>query len=255
MRERIIESLRRLEKENDVRILLAVESGSRAWGFSSPDSDYDVRFVYVHKPDWYLTVFPNKDVIESMSDDHLLDLSGWELRKTLRLLYKSNPNLSDWLLTDLLYIADAEFLEQIRKMQELYYNPIQAMYHFLSIAKKHDEKYLSKNGYTLKRFLYFLRGVLACEYIKEQKAHPPVLFDNLLESTVKDPIIKNEILKILEMKRQSKESDNAIINEGLKNYATTLFEKHKAGVANFRSELRARQSNPLDQMLRRWITP
>ena len=81
MREKIIETLHQLEIEKNIRILLAVESGSRAWGFSSPDNDYDVRFVYVNKPDWYLTIFPKKDVIEHMSGNRLFDLSGWELRK------------------------------------------------------------------------------------------------------------------------------------------------------------------------------
>lgn len=195
MSEKIIESLLRLEKEKDIRILLAVESGSRAWGFSSPDSDYDVRFVYVHKPDWYLTVFPKKDVIERMSENRLLDLSGWELRKTLQLLYKSNPNLADWLLTDQIYIAEPDFLAEIRRQQEQYYNPIQAMYHFLSIAMKHDEKYLSKKGYTLKRFLYFLRGLLACEYIEAQKTHPPVAFEKLVDATVRDQSIKRLSVK------------------------------------------------------------
>lgn len=254
MRDKIIESLRLLEEEKDIKIMLAVESGSRAWGFSSPDSDYDVRFVYVHKPDWYLSVFPKKDVIERMSEDRLFDLSGWELRKTLQLLYKSNPNLADWLLTDQIYIADPEFLAEIRRQQAQYYNPILAMHHFLSIAKNHDEKYLSKNGYTLKRFLYFLRGILACEYIESKKTHPPVAFEQLVDATVKDQNIKQEISKILALKRTSKESDSVAIDENLMNYALNLFEKHKAGIVDFRPELNSHHSDPLDRMLRKWIT-
>ena len=254
MSEKIIETLRQLEREKDIRILLAVESGSRAWGFSSPDSDYDVRFVYVHKPDWYLTVFPKKDVIEHMSGNRLFDLSGWELRKTLQLLYKSNPNLADWLLTDQIYIAEPDFLAEIRRQQEHYYNPIQAMYHFLSIAKNHDEKYLSKNGYTLKRFLYFLRGLLACEYIEAQKTHPPVAFEKLVDATVTDQSIKEKISKIIELKRLSKESDNVTIDDSLMNFVLGLFEKHKAGIVHFRPELHLHESNPLDQMLRKWVT-
>ena len=254
MRDKIIESLRLLEEEKDIKIMLAVESGSRAWGFSSPDSDYDVRFVYVHKPDWYLSVFPKKDVIERMSEDRLFDLSGWELRKTLQLLYKSNPNLADWLLTDQIYIADPEFLAEIRRQQAQYYNPIQAMHHFLSIAKNHDEKYLSKNGYTLKRFLYFVRGLLACEYIESKKMHPPVAFEQLVDATVKDQNIKQEISKIIALKRISKESDSVAIDENLMNYALNLFEKHKAGIVDFRPELSSHHSDPLDRMLRKWIT-
>lgn len=252
MREKIIENLRRLEKEKDIRILLAVESGSRAWGFSSPDRDYDVRFIYVHKPDWYLSVFPKKDVIERMSEDHIFDLSGWELRKTLQLLYKSNPNLSDWLLTDKIYIAEPEFLAEIRELQSRYYNPIQAMYHFLNIAIKHEEKYLRKNGYTLKRFLYFLRGLLACEYIQDQRAHPPVAFEKLVEATVKDQSLKQEISRIIELKRISKESDKMLVDKTLMDYSLNLFNKHKTSVPLYRPELQPRNSSPLDQMLRKW---
>lgn len=102
MRERVLEELTRLEQEHDVTVLYACESGSRAWGFASPDSDYDVRFVYVQQPDWYLRVDEPRDVLERPLTDEL-DLSGWELRKTLRLLRKSNPTLLEWLDSPLVY--------------------------------------------------------------------------------------------------------------------------------------------------------
>ena len=91
--ERVLD---RIERRHNVRILLTVESGSRAWGFASPDSDYDVRFVYAHERDWYLSVFEKRDVIEEMLEDRL-DINGWDLRKALRLLYRSNPPLLEWL--------------------------------------------------------------------------------------------------------------------------------------------------------------
>lgn len=147
---KIVEELHRIEREYDMKILLAVESGSRAWGFASPDSDYDVRFIYVHKPQWYFSVLKQTDTIEYMSEDRLLDFSGWELRKALLLLSKTNPNLSDGLLTDQIYLSDAKFLKEIREVQAKFYNPIHAMYHFFNVAKRHYKGYLQKNGCTLK---------------------------------------------------------------------------------------------------------
>ena len=94
--QRVRDALAQVEAERKVRVLFACESGSRAWGFASRDSDYDVRFLYVHRRDWYLSVEDRRDVIEQpIAND--LDMSGWELRKALRLLRKSNPPLHEWL--------------------------------------------------------------------------------------------------------------------------------------------------------------
>eukprot|EP01031_Cornospumella_fuschlensis_P048321 gene48321-59178_t len=105
MRERVLEELHRVERERNVTVLYACESGSRAWGFASSDSEYDVRFVYVEQPDWYLQVREPRDVIERPLDDEL-DVSGWELRKALRLLRNSNPTLLEWLDSPLVYRQD-----------------------------------------------------------------------------------------------------------------------------------------------------
>jgi predicted nucleotidyltransferase len=96
MKELICQNLSQIEADYDVRILWAVESGSRSWGFESPDSDYDVRFLYVNRPNWYLSIEEGRDVIELPINDDL-DISGWDLRKTLRLFNKSNPVLLEWL--------------------------------------------------------------------------------------------------------------------------------------------------------------
>ena len=107
------EELRRIEQAYDVRVLYACESGSRAWGFASQDSDYDVRFIYVHSRDWYLSIEDRRDVIEEPISDSL-DISGWELRKTLRLLRKSNPPLLEWLKSPVVYAWDEEFVSDFK---------------------------------------------------------------------------------------------------------------------------------------------
>jgi predicted nucleotidyltransferase len=98
----ILEQLEQIEQEEQVTILYACESGSRAWGFPSQDSDYDVRFIYLHKPEWYLSIYDKRDVIERPINN-MLDINGWDLRKALNLFRKSNPPLLEWLQSPIQY--------------------------------------------------------------------------------------------------------------------------------------------------------
>lgn len=233
----ILPVLQRIEQDSSLRILMAVESGSRAWGFASPDSDFDVRFIYVHRPEWYFKVFQGPDTFNYMSDDRLLDFSGWELRKTLQLLSKTNPNLSDWLLTDQIYLADEMFRKEIIGLQNEFYNPIHAIYHFYNIATRHDEAYLRRHDCTLKKFLYFLRGVLACEYIRKHGVHPPVNFLTLADAVVDDIDCRKDIHELVRIKSQSKEHDNMPVSESLREYAYTIYGALSKFVPRYRPTL------------------
>ena len=120
LHQRVRNELARVESECQVRVLFACESGSRAWGFASLDSDYDVRFLYVHRRDWYLSVEDRCDVIEEpIADD--LDVSGWELRKALRLLRKSNPPLLEWLKSPVVYRHDPVFAAEFGAVAAEFY--------------------------------------------------------------------------------------------------------------------------------------
>ena len=133
MRERIQEQLRRIEESEDIKILLAVESGSRAWGFASPDSDYDVRFVYIRRTEDYLKLDAIRDVIE-LSIDDVLDINGWDLQKTLRLLYKSNPTLFEWFSSPIVY-QETEFADKFRDLMMYYFSSKKTLYHYISMAE------------------------------------------------------------------------------------------------------------------------
>ncbi len=121
--------LRRIEQAYDVRVLYACESGSRAWSFASQDSDYDVRFLYVHSRDWYLSIEDRRDVIEEPISDSL-DISGWELRKTLRILRKSNPPLLEWRKSPVVYAWDEEFVSEFKQLADEYYSPARCFQHY-----------------------------------------------------------------------------------------------------------------------------
>lgn len=140
MKDRVLEELARIEREHHIRVLLAVESGSRAWGFASPGSDYDVRFIYVHRRDWYLSVFEQRDVIEEMLPGDL-DISGWDLRKSLRLFSKCNLALNEWFGSPLIYSEIAEFRAQLAALIPSYFNPIAGMFRSESVELKAEPQH------------------------------------------------------------------------------------------------------------------
>ena len=140
MRELIISKLKQIEKDYNVRVLLAVESGSRAWGFASPDSDYDVRFIYVRPEKEYLRLEDVRDVIELPINDEL-DINGWDLQKTLRLLYRSNPTLFEWFSSPIVYV-ETEFAKQFREIMIGYFSTKKSLYHYISMAESNYRDYL-----------------------------------------------------------------------------------------------------------------
>ncbi len=204
MRTRVLEELARIERERNVKVLYACESGSRAWGFSSTDSDYDVRFVYVEKPDWFVQVSEARDVIERPLDDEL-DISGWELRKTLGLLRKSNPTLLEWLDSPLVYHREEAATRSLRELAEAFYSPPAARNHYLSMAKKNFRGYLQGETVRFKKYFYVLRPLLAVRWIDQGLGRPPMTFDALL-GTVDDPLLLAEVAELLQLKRSADEA-------------------------------------------------
>ena len=227
--------LRMVEQEYDVKILLAVESGSRAWGFESADSDWDVRFIYVHKPEWYLRVQEQRDVIEQMYDDGV-DLAGWELRKALSLLMRSNPQMFEWLNSPKVYYADSHFMSRIAKVEKDFFNPVKSMYHYNRIYNKHNERYLQQADCNMKRFLYYLRGILACQWIERYKTLPPVRFQELYRSIVEDSRLQAKIDDLIALKRAGSECDIKVVDSNLMRYSQVLAAKYNETIGSFRPE-------------------
>lgn len=240
--------LRSIEKEYNVKILLAVESGSRAWGFESSDSDWDVRFVYVHKPEWYFRVDEQREVIEHIYNDDV-DVMGWELRKALRLMKKHNSSLLEWLNSPKVYFVEKDFEKHIRQIEKSFFNPIKAMYHYNRIYNKHNERYLQNDEAHIKRFLYYLRGVLACKWIETYKTLPPVHFQELLEDTVFESGIKEKIYSLIELKKNGEECDMQVVDDELMKYAMDLAEYYNEHIDEFRPKQEHVSADILDAML------
>ena len=204
MTERIQAELRRLEEEQDLRVLYACESGSRAWGFASLDSDWDVRFLYVRPRDWYLTIREGRDVVEAMLPDDL-DLAGWDLRKTLGLLLKSNPSLIEWLASPIVYTQDETFMAEFRALAADYMSTERSFRHYLHMAQGNWRAYLQGEDVPRKKYLYVLRPVFACRWIEAGLGVTPMEFD-WLRAGVPAPVeVADEIERLLVEKREGNE--------------------------------------------------
>ncbi|WP_027815902.1 nucleotidyltransferase domain-containing protein [Paraburkholderia bannensis] len=206
VRERVLAELDDVERRHDVQVLFACESGSRGWGFASPDSDYDVRFVYVHRRDWYLRVEPQRDVIERPLDD-VLDVSGWELRKALQLLHRSNPTLLEWLDSPVVYREDARWAPRLRSLATAFFSPMRGRHHYLAMAKKNFRGYLQGDTVRYKKYLYVLRPLLAVRWIDMGLGMPPMRFADLVAGTVHEAAAVAEIDALLALKMRAGEGE------------------------------------------------
>lgn len=207
VRERVLAELAAIEQRHDVQVLFACESGSRGWGFASPDSDYDVRFLYVHQLPWYLRVEPQRDVIELPISDEL-DVSGWELRKALQLLHRSNPTLLEWLDSPVIYREQVDRMTKLRALAPHFFFAQRGRHHYLSMAKKNFRGYLQGESVRYKKYLYVLRPLLAVKWIDAGKGIPPMRFADLVNSTVTDAAFLDELNALLRLKMQAGEAEH-----------------------------------------------
>ena len=191
-----------IERENDVRIVFACESGSRAWGFESPDSDFDVRFVFVRPLSDYLMLNEQKDTIERPEIDRI-DASGWDLRKFLRLLRDSNPSAIEWLGSPIVYREDSAFWKA-KKLRETCFDPVSGAWHYYGMAKKHDLHYLKPDLVHVKKYLYIVRAILAAEWCLKRFSPAPMVFDDLNRAIL--PVeLRPEVENLLDAKRTGDE--------------------------------------------------
>lgn len=200
----IQEKLQEIEEKEKIDILLAVESGSRAWGFASPDSDYDVRFIYVRKQEDYLKLNPYRDVIEWQLDE-VFDINGWDLKKALLQFHSSNTVLFEWGNSPVVY-RKTSLWEEIYEKARIYFAEKPAVYHYYGTAKSTFERYLCGEYVKYKKYFYALRPLLACRYIECYHKIPPVLFGELLGMDLEEGL-RRGIRELLEIKKVTEENN------------------------------------------------
>ncbi|TCJ02856.1 nucleotidyltransferase domain-containing protein [Cytobacillus praedii] len=214
MEKHIQEVLKQIEIDHKIKILFACESGSRAWGFPSKDSDYDVRFIYIHQKNWYLSIDRGRDVLEipkhdsiSIPIDELLDVSGWELTKALRLFRKSNPPLMEWLHSSIVYYEAFSTKEDLKSLAEKVFTPASCLYHYLNMAKGNYREYLQGDHVKIKKYFYVLRPILAAKWIEKKNTLPPIEFQRLVEILLPFGELRKEIDILLKRKISGDELD------------------------------------------------
>lgn len=206
MQETILSKLRMLEAREDVQILFAIESGSRAWGFPSPDSDYDARFVYVRPTDWYLSITHGRDVIELPIEDSL-DINGWDIKKALGLLLKPNPVLLEWLSSPIRYVWNDAVCQRLIKFSNRASHGPACLRHYLHLGGRQWNVYIEgKERVNLKRYFYIIRPAMAVRWIRLcPEAIPPMNFQELLEGVNLPSDLVSELNELLIQKSRSKE--------------------------------------------------
>ena len=221
---RIMQALRDVQDTENVRILYACESGSRGWGFESEDSDYDVRFIYVHRPGHYLRIQRQRDVIERPIDD-ILDVSGWDIIKALELFRRSNPPLLEWLQSPVVYLDEGILTQRLRELMKDYYSPVSCMYHYLHMAQNNFKEFLKKDQVKYKKYFYVLRPVLACKWIQAELGVVPIEFEKLLNELIPDGPLRQAIDKLLVMKRAGSEIDRGPQIPEISDFLSTELER------------------------------
>lgn len=203
MREIILEKLSEIEQTHQVKILFACESGSRAWGFASPDSDYDVRFIYTHPQNHYLSIDTQRDVIE-LPVNEILDISGWDIKKSLLLFRKSNAVIYEWLQSPIIYQSNESFHKTMLEMMENCFCTKPGFHHYLSMTINTFNTDLQSDEVKLKKYFYALRPILAAKWILEKQTVPPMQF-HLLRVLIEDPKIQIAIDELMEIKKDADE--------------------------------------------------
>ena len=224
MQEIIRQKLREIEEKENVKILMAVESGSRAWGFASPDSDYDVRFIYVRRKEDYLKLDEMRDVIEWQLDE-VLDINGWDIKKALQLLYKCNPTVFEWCASPIVYFEREEFSD-FKKLLPQYFSVKKGFYHYWHMADTNYRDYLKGDMVWAKKYLYVIRPLLAVKWIREKQCPPPMLFSELVDSMLEKelvPVVNN----LLELKKVLKEREEVPKIQVLNDYIESSMENVK----------------------------
>lgn len=236
LRDKIKTKLNEIETMHNVKILYACESGSRAWGFESKNSDYDVRFIYKRNLSWYLKVDSQRDVIELPIDDEL-DINGWDIKKALHLLKKSNPALIEWIHSPIIYKKDEGFYDEFKALSKEFYKPKACFYHYSSMASKNFRGYLQTDEVRVKKYFYVIRPLLALRWIEQDFGIVPVEFEKLL-ITIKDDKLLKIISKLLAEKRAGFESKYIKKIEPLNEFIERELKRHEISNREFKNSYR-----------------
>jgi len=237
--QKIKEICEDLEKDENIKILFAIESGSRAWRFQSANSDYDVRFVFVRPLNEYIKLNKHEEVISVNYDEQfkicppekaLIDIVGFDIFKFLNLLSKSNPTAIEWLMSDIIYYGEPNKVFQKFALNN--FNEISLYSHYLSLARNNFRPIKTKKNVTYKKYLYVLRGLINAQWILYKKSIPPIIFENTIreiENLIPKEIV-SKIYEIISIKIKGNNEKETIENDAdldnfIENFLNELYNK------------------------------
>lgn len=230
--EKIQQLLSEIEERHGIRILFAAESGSRAWGFESPDSDFDVRFVYVHnQPEAYISIQPAQQVFDrenGLKDlcDGVYDFAGWDIIKAMGLFQNSNPSFVEWLDSPIIYREDEDFTFTARRIAEDNISLTRIAYGHHHLAKGNFERYLKdRPEVTYKKYLYVLRSIFCILWIEQFGQVPPTDFERILDEVQADFWVVAEIRDIIDRKAELNEGSLEEPNLNLNDWITDEIDR------------------------------
>lgn len=250
MNDAILTALHEKERQTGCRVLLAVEAGSRAWGFASPDSDYDVRFLYVFPAERYLRMEPPEDTLSWFDGD--LDFSGWELRKALRLFATCNPSLNEHLGSPTVYHADAALLGPLQSLVPAYFQPGRVIHHYLGTAAKFTAPLRDSREVGIKKFFYILRPLLAADWAARSETMPPTEFSRLLADADLPGDVRLQIDALLAQKSRAAEKDTVMIPDALRAWTCANLDRLAEAAKGF-AKPDFPGWEPLDELFRQMV--
>jgi len=251
MTETILQKLLELEQVENIKILYACESGSRAWGFASPDSDFDVRFIYARPVNDYLRITELPDNV-GLPVNEVLDISGWDIKKALKLFLKSNSTLYEWLQSPIVYQGDSTFAEDLRKLMPDYFSLRSSANHYLSMAHNTLRDDLQTEQVKLKRYFYALRPALACLWIVEKQTVPPMEFEHL-RVMITDKEVQNAIDEQIERKKIADERAFITMVPLLNKWLNDTLDSCKERIPELPSE--KKDAGELNNIFRKYMQP
>ncbi|MDM1044126.1 nucleotidyltransferase domain-containing protein [Myroides sp. 1354] len=220
MKTIIQKKIKEIEAVYDIQVLYACESGSRAWGFASVDSDYDVRLIYKRKKETYLSVVETQDFLQ-LPIDEVWDFNAWDLKKVLKLVFQSNTTIFEWIQSPIVYRETAGFKKELEVLCQQFYCQQTHTHHYLGLAKKKMEA-MKENQVKYKTLFYILRALLSAKWNAQHGSIAPMEFKPLLE-LVEDPVLKKDILQLMEEKAKATEQDFYTWKVTLKKYVSDLY--------------------------------
>lgn len=248
MREAIIQSLAKIEEDHGCRILYACESGSRAWGFPSPDSDYDVRFLYTHGVDWHLGIGARRDTIEaSLPGD--LDLAGWELRKALTLFAAGNVALYEWIGSDVVYCDRGGLRQALAELIPVWFQPKKALFHYLGLARRLESMDFAASAGSIKGLFYVVRPLFACQWIQRFGNMPPTDLRGQFGRDLAPGVIEDEIVGLMAAKATLAERGSITPSPDLIRWLHDTFRSVETQAHEWEPDHEAPSLGPLDAIL------